>query len=357
MSDRARLLTVVAFLVAAAATFVPAPSGVAATTEADSATADSLLGPTIAAVGDMACDQSDPAFRTGEGGPLACAQRRTSDAMLADTTIDGGILGLGDYQYDCGDTADYAVSYDPTWGRLDPQWDALVAGNHEYKTGNDVFGSPCPTTNVTAQNFFTRFGFSNTYGPVSHPETAGHFSFDLGSWHLIGLNGNCANSGVGGCSASSKQTKWLKADLAATTQTCVLAFWHQPLWTGIQTGKNNKYKPWWAALYAAHADVVLGGHVHNYQRFAPMDFDGNPDSVNGITEYIAGTGGEKQVVVKAGVVPYPVAQVKSFGYLRMTLLETGWTEDFLDTFGNVIDSSTGTCHDVAVPPTSPPNNL
>lgn len=312
---------------------------------ATSAQADSLGNPTIAAVGDMACDPANKGFNRGAGTSIACGENRVSDAMLADTTIDGGVLGLGDYQYDCGDAADYAVSYDPTWGRLDPKFDATVAGNHEYKTGTDKYGSPCPSSNTTAAGYFTRFDFTTnaSIGSVSHPDTQGHFSFDLGSWHLIALNGNCKNAYVGGCSATSAQTQWLRADLTANTQPCVLAFWHQPLFTGVGTGKMSAYRRWWDVLYSYGADVVLNGHVHNYQRFNPMNSSGVLDP-RGITEYIAGTGGEDQNAVTAGVTPTPAASAKTFGYLRMTLLPGGWTEDFVDYNGSVLDNSAGTCH-------------
>ena len=297
---------------------------------------DNLGNPVIGAVGDMACDSSDRSFNNNNGTATNCAEKRTSDVVLADASLDG-VLGLGDYQYDCDDPADFAVSYTPTWGRLGNEM-TPVAGNHEYKTGTDVYGTPCPTSNATAATFFNYFTHS-------HPATYGHFSFDLGQWHLIGLNGNCGYSGVGGCRATSPQTQWLKADLAATTQPCILAFWHQPLFTGINTGKNLVYKPWWDALYAAHADVVLNGHIHNYQRFAPLAPDGTADSINGITEYIVGTGGEKQVPVNTTVLPQPVANAKTFGYLRMALLPTGWQADFIDSSGAILDaSSSGVCH-------------
>src|SRR3954469_10726829 len=100
----------------------------------------------VAAVGDMACDPSNRAWRYGDGTSSACAQKRVSDEVLSDVSLQA-VLGLGDYQYDCGDPADYAVSYSPTWGRLDGIMNP-VAGNHEYKTGNDVYGQPCPTTNA-----------------------------------------------------------------------------------------------------------------------------------------------------------------------------------------------------------------
>ncbi len=291
----------------------------------------------VGAVGDMACDSSDPAFNGGAGTPGNCAEQRTSDQMLGDPAI-GSVLGLGDYQYDCGDISDYQVSYNPTWGRLDNRMDP-VAGNHEYKTGNDVYGRPCPTTNKTAANFFTHFGAS------AHPETNGHFSFDLGSWHLIGLNANCANQSTGGCTDTSAQTTWLKADLASTTQPCILAFWHQPLFTGLANnrGWNRTYQPWWNTLQAAGADVVLNGHIHNYQRYPALDANGNQTSA-GITEYVVGTGGEKQVAVSSAATVDPITWRKSFGYLRMTLLPTGWTADFVSDSGQVLDSSAGACH-------------
>ena len=294
--------------------------------------------PVIGAVGDMACDPADSRYHEGQDTSLACAQSRTSDAMVSDTSLTT-VLGLGDYQYDCGDPSDYEVSYDPTWGRLDESMNPVV-GNHEYKTGTDVFGTPCPYSNATAQSYFAHFGES------AHPASAGHYSYDIGTWHLIAMNGNCAKKSVGGCSASSLETAWLKADLAATNQPCVLAYWHQPLFTGlaIAGGQNSLYKPWWDALYAAHADVVLNGHIHDYQRFAALDPSGNLDPVNGITQYVVGTGGEEQVAVKASATPQPLAWFKTFGYLRMTLEPTGWTTEFVDFHSTVLDTYSGTCH-------------
>jgi hypothetical protein len=291
--------------------------------------------PVIGAVGDMACDASDSEFNGGAGTAANCAEERTSDAMLADASI-SQVVSLGDYQYDCGDLADYQASYNPTWGRLDALMNP-IPGNHEYKTGVDVHGDSCPTSNSTAQNYYAHFG------AAAHPDTNGHYSFDLGTWHLVALNANCARSAVGGCSATSSQTTWLKQNLAATSQPCILAYWHQPLFTG---SANNAvgYKPWWNALSAAHADVVLNGHVHNYQRFAPLTPIGDTDSANGITEYIVGTGGEKQAPVNSLAVPYPVAHAKTFGYLRITLQPTSWTAEFVDYTGAVRDTSTGTCH-------------
>lgn len=296
--------------------------------------ADPPPDPVIAAVGDFACDPADSGYLGGLGNATRCQQLATSNALLADPTV-GAVLGLGDFQYDCSDPADWVVSYNPTWGRLDARMDP-VAGNHEYKRGTDLFGTTCPAGNSTAQSYFAHFGAS------AHPESSGHFSFDLGTWHLIGLNANCNASGVGGCAATSSQTKWLTADLAATKQRCVLAFWHQPLFTG-RPKLGTSYRPWWNVLQAAGVDVVLNGHVHNYQRFASALPSGAASS-SGITEYVVGTGGEGLMTVTATASPYPVASAVTFGYLRMTLQPAGWQAQFVDLHGQVLDTSSGTCH-------------
>lgn len=287
---------------------------------------------TIAAVGDMACDPSNNI--TKYSALIECQQQAVSDRLLADTSVTA-ILGLGDYQYDCGDLADYAVSYNPTWGRLDYLMDPS-AGNHEYKTGKDAWGAQCPTTNTTAANYF------NHFGAAAHPETFGHYSFDLGTWHIVALNANCSQKNVGGCAATSAQTKWLKADLSATTQTCIAAYWHQPLYQGLANDYVATYKPWWDALLAAHVDVVLNGHIHNYQRYAPMDSTKHAN-VDGVTEYVIGTGGEAQVAMKSNGVK-PAAWLKMFGYMRMTLAASGWHTEFIDSAGVTHDEFDGVCH-------------
>jgi hypothetical protein len=250
-------------------------------------------------------------------------------------------LALGDIQYDCGGLADYAASYTPSYGRLKAVT-RPVAGNHEYKTGSDSFGGTCPTSNATAANYFSYFGAS------AHPETSGHYSFDLGHWHIVALNANCSNTNVGGCGATSPQTNWLRNDLATTTQPCIAAIWHQPLYTGLNTGSPAgyiaAYKPWWDVLKAAGADIVLNGHSHNYQRFASMNSTKGPDP-GGLTEYIIGTGGEEQVSVRATADPQPVFWSKNFGYLRLSLHEDGWSSEFRDVSGAVVDPFNGKCHE------------
>ena len=343
---RRRLLAAVSALLAVLAACAPAPppgaprtasegraSPGAAAERQGTTRAAAQRGTVIAAVGDMACDPADPRFNDGNGTKHNCAAERTSDAVLDDDSVEHVLL-LGDYQYYCSDPADWKESYDLTWGRLDlPIYP--VAGNHEYLTGPDTFGDLCPAENATAEPYFDYFG------SAAHPETRGHYSFDMGNWHLIGLNSNC--NAVDGCGLSSVQTIWLKLDLAANAKRCVLAFWHQPLFRGQGSGIPDAFLPWWIALYEADADVVLNGHVHNYQRYPPLDPEGFRTEF-GITQYTVGTGGEDLTAVQKRSIPAPVAWEKEFGYLRMTLLPTRWIAEFVSYEGKVLDKSSGTCH-------------
>src|SRR5713226_6225506 len=217
--------------------------------------------PVIAAAGDIACDPDDPNFKGGNGTPNGCAELRTSSGLSSDSTVDL-VLGLGDYQYECDDLNDYTLSYTPSWGVFNSMM-YPVAGNHEYQTGTDRFGGTCPATNTTAANYFWYFGVN-----ADPNSNGGHFSFDRGGWHIIGLNANC--SSVGGCGSSSPETVWLSTDLNTTSQACILAYWHQPLWTGLSTN-DSRSSAWWNLLYRKHADVILNGHIHNYQRFPKLN--------------------------------------------------------------------------------------
>ena len=305
------------------------------------ATDPSTGDPVIGAVGDTACAPEDASFNGGAGQAYNCGEVRTSAQMESDHTIDV-LLGLGDYQYGCGDPAEYALSYTPSWGFFNQMIDPAV-GNHEYNTTtNSATGTPCPDANGSAQDYFNYFGAS------ARPATNGHYSFNLGAWHLIALNGNCNDTGVGGCNASSAQTQWLTADLAANTQPCIMAYWHQPRWTATSSN-NSTYAAWWNLLYASHADVVLNGHIHTYARFDQLNPSGAVDP-NGIREVIVGTGGESLQSASASANPKPLANFRSFGYLRMVLHPTGYDAQFIIASGAVKDTFSGTCHGSSAPP-------
>jgi uncharacterized repeat protein (TIGR01451 family) len=326
------------FLILAAAVAVALLGGRVGTAYATDPSGD----PVVAAVGDMACAPDDSHFNGGSGTASNCGEARTSAQMEQDPTIDM-LLGLGDYQYGCGTLAEYAQSYGPTWGFFNDIIDPS-AGNHEYSTStNSATGAACPDPNNAAQDYFSYFG------ATAHPATAGEYSFNIGKWHLISLNANCSKTNVGGCGAGSAQTQWLQSDLNANSQPCVLAYWHQPRWTANSSNASS-YATWWSMLYAAHADVVLNGHVHTYARFGQLNPSGAADPANGIREVIVGTGGEALVSASASANPAPLANYRTFGYLRMVLHATGYEAQFIDSTGSVKDTFSGTCHGTTPPP-------
>src|SRR5664279_3941289 len=236
--------------------------------------------PVIAAAGDIACDPADAHFNGGNGTLNVCQQKVTSNQLVAGNFA--AVLSLGDNQYYCGSLAAFQQSYDLSWGRVKAITHPVV-GNHEYLThGGSGPSTGCDTTNTNGAGYFSYFG------SAAGTQGQGYYSFNVGAWHLIALNSNCGSAG--GCGATSAQGKWLAADLAAHRNQCVLAYWHIPLFSSGGRANANTLS-FWQQLYAAHADLVLDGHDHIYERFAPQTPAGVADPVNGIPEITVGTGG------------------------------------------------------------------
>ncbi len=265
----------------------------------------------IAAAGDIAC-------KPGEVEGRECQHGRTAD--LIGRINPDAVLALGDTQYD-GALSDFQRSYDPTWGRF-KQITHPAIGNHEYDTGG--------------HGYFTYFG-----DRAGRPG-AGFYSFDLGNWHLISLNSNCER--VGGCGRGSPQERWLREDLAKHSKKCTLAYWHHPRFSsGTEHGSDSNVHAFWEALYEHGADVVLGAHEHNYERFAPQTPDRRVDRSRGIRQFVVGTGGKS--LYEFGR-PLPTSEVRkaTFGVLRLTLSRSSYEWRFVPTGGSFQDSGRDRCH-------------
>jgi hypothetical protein len=102
------------------------------------------------------------------------------------------------------------------------------------------------------------------------------------------LNSECEF--VGGCGAEDPRIRWLERDLAANPTSCTLAYWHHPLLSSSRYGYALRMKPAWEALFGGGAEVVLNGHAHFYERFAPMEPDRELNYERGIREFVVGTG-------------------------------------------------------------------
>jgi acid phosphatase type 7 len=297
--------------------------------------------PVIAAAGDIACDPLDSHYSNGNGSSSQCAQKATSNLLVNKGYA--AVLALGDNQYYCGSLSAFQQSYDPTWGRVKSITHPVV-GNHEYLThGGSTPATGCDATNTGASGYFTY------YGSAAGSPGAGYYSFNVGAWHLIALNSNCGNAG--GCSTSSAQGKWLAADLAANSTKCLLAYWHIPLFSSGGRANNNTLS-FWNQLYAAGADLVLDGHDHIYERFAPQTPAGVADPVNGITEITVGTGGSNHTSIASIATNSVVRNTTSFGVLKVTLHAASYDWSFVAANGTFSDGGTANCHHGSAAPSA-----
>ena len=277
-----------------------------------------LFVPIIAAAGDISC---------APGMRAACRQMDTAEVIgdISPHTV----LALGDNQYDSGELENYLAAYQPSWGRFKAVT-RPVAGNHEYQMPR-------------ARGYYDYFnGPGRLTGPAGDRDR-GYYSFDMGAWHFIALNSNCRD--VGGCQAGSPQEVWLRVDLQASDARCTLAYFHHPLFASGTNGNNPQMGALWQALYAFNADVVLSGHDHLYERYAPQTPQGVADPARGIRQFVVGTGGHS---LTRFVAIQPNSEVRSneaFGVLKMELGGDGYTWEFRPVTGSrFTDSGSGACH-------------
>ena len=276
----------------------------------------------LAAAGDLVCDPADPSYDGGDGTSKACRQADVSDLLLADDGVDA-FAALGDLQYSNGTPSAFRSAYHPTYGRILDRT-IPVAGNHEYGTRDAA-------------------GYYGYFGARAGDPARGYYSRDLGSWHVVVLNTNCGE--VGGCPSSSAQAAWLRADLAASDARCTVVLAHHPFRSSGEHGSTGGIAPLWRELYDDGADLVLVGHDHDYERFAPLDrsYDVVADG-QGIRQFVVGTGGKGLRPFAGTVTGSRERQASAFGYLRLALGDGSYTWDFraLPSSGYA-DSGTGTC--------------
>jgi hypothetical protein len=295
--------------------------------------------PVIAAAGDIACDPASPTFNGGNGSVTSCRQKYTSDLLLNAGLA--AVLPLGDIQYHCGGYQAFLQSYDLSWGQV-KDITRPVVGNHEYLTSG---GTDCTIANEGAAGYF------NYFGAAAGNPGQGYYSYDIGDWHLIALNSNCMD--VGGCGPTSPQGKWLIADLAANPKWCTLAYWHIPLFSSGGRAEINS-RDFWQILYDRDVDLILGGHDHIYERFAPQTPDGIADPVRGIRSFIVGSGGANHTSLATIAANSEVRNTDTFGVLKLTLRLSGYDWKFVPEAGKSFsDSGTQECHGSGTPPVPP----
>jgi uncharacterized protein YjdB len=285
---------------------VGGPVTITATSEGQSGTSAITVTPPSASV-----------VLVGAGDIADCDAQPT--AALLDN-IPGTVFTAGDNAYPDGTAADYASCYDPSWGRHKART-RPAPGNHDYNTSGAT-------------------GYYAYFGALAGPAGRGYYSYDLGAWHIVSLNSNVSMS------AGSAQETWLRADLAASTKTCTIAYWHHPRFSsGSNHGSSTQSAGVWQALYDAGAEIVISGHDHEYERFAPQTPSAAADPARGIREFIVGTGGAG---LYSFATPLPNSEVRddtSFGVLKLTLSNGSYTWEFIPIAGDSFtDSGSGTCH-------------
>lgn len=268
---------------------------------------------TVYAAGDIArCPHPDPAFSSAAETAAIVAAGLAADPQSA-------VLTLGDSTYPVGAAAEFRNCYGPTWGRFkDRTWPA--PGNHEYATAK-------------AAPYFAYFGARAAHG---------HYSVELGSWHVISLDSDLAPA------AHAAQLAWLREDLARHPARCTLAYWHHPLYSSGGHGSIAKMRDAWQELYRAGAEIVLSGHDHDYERFAPQDAGARLDAARGIRQFVVGTGGAYPTPFLWTAANSEVRDSSGAGVLRLRLLEDGYEWQFLPAgtlpAGAVADHGSGACH-------------
>ena len=254
----------------------------------------------------------------GDIGSCASAGDEATAALL--DSIPGTVFTLGDNEYESGTPSEFRNCYDPSWGRHKARTKP-VPGNHDYGTRGAA-------------------GYFGYFGSIAGDRQKGYYSFDLADWHIIALNDNISHS------AGSAEEQWLRADLAAHKTACTLAYWHAPRFSsGIEHGDDPSGDAFWQALYDANADIVMGGHDHEYERFLPQNPSGDADPIRGIREFVAGTGGRSHYGLGRREANSEVFDAATFGVLKLTLSPGKYTWQFIPIAGQTFtDSGSGVCH-------------
>jgi hypothetical protein len=272
-----------------------------------------MLALVVAAGGLAACEPPPPAILWAVGDVARCGGDHPEVAALL-AGQPGNILGLGDLAYGSNPARDFANCYDPWFGQFRDRMHP-APGNHEYSAGSPPGA------------------YLSYFGAAAAPGGATWYSFDAGGWHIVSLDSNCGEPGMG-CGPSSPQYRWLAADLARSTTPCLLAYWHHPpfasqtAWPGMPA-----LVPMMLLLQSHGLDVLLSSHVHNYERFGHMGADGRPNP-SGFRAFVVGTGGASH---HGDGAVFPGSEVRNddtFGALRLDLAPNGYTWQFVPVAGS-----------------------
>lgn len=260
------------------------------------------------------------AVLVGAGDIASCASSGDEETANLLDEISGTVFTAGDLAYENGSAADFSNCYAPSWGRHKSRT-RPSPGNHEYFTMGAA-------------------GYYDYFGAAAGDPTKGYYSYELGAWHIIVLNSNVR------VDAGSPQEQWLRRDLANSSVRCTLAYWHHPRFSsGADHGASPALQPLWQALYDYGADVVMSGHDHIYERFAPQTPAGALDMAKGIRQFVVGTGGASRDQIGLITANSEVRSSGAWGVLKLTLLPDRYEWRFVPVQGeSFTDAGSASCH-------------
>jgi hypothetical protein len=269
--------------------------------------------------------RSEPVVLVGAGDIANCEISGGSGAVATARVLDqipGTVFTVGDHAYPSGTAEQFRDCYEPSWGRHKART-RPAPGNHDYLTSN-------------AKPYFEYFGDS------AGPERRGYYSYSLGAWHIVSLNSFIPAGN------RSPQIEWLRKDLADNRSACTLAYWHIPVFSsgphGVEVQNSNHMLAAWQVLYEFGADVVVNGHDHDYERFAPQDPKGKVDSAKGIREFVVGTGGGGLYEFRRILRNSEARANRSYGVLKLTLGAADYSWEFVAAAGEPFrDAGTAAC--------------
>lgn len=281
----------------------------------DEAPRDATRGQPPASSGSLPAAQD--ASLVGAGDIATCPGGGSAATAALLDGIPGPVFTAGDSVYDSGTEREFRDCYDPTWGRHRSRT-FPVPGNHDYQTPG-------------ASAYFAYFGAAGMPG-------LGYYAYRLGAWDVYALNSNIP------VDEHSQQYRWLESELSQRASLCSVAYWHHPVVSEGRNGDNRFMLPIWRLLSRHGVELVVTGHDHNYQRFAPLDGDLRPAPVNGIRQFVVGTGGAHKYGFAA-----PASNTENrgiaWGVLRLGLHATSYEWEFLPVPGETFrDFGRDECH-------------
>jgi 3',5'-cyclic AMP phosphodiesterase CpdA len=266
----------------------------------------------------------EPVVLVGAGDIANCEITGGSGAVATGRLLDqipGTVFTLGDHAYPSGAAKQFQECYEPRWGRHKVRT-RPAPGNHDYLTDN-------------AKAYYEYFGDN------AGPKRRGYYSYTLGTWHIASLNSFIA------ADRHSPQIEWLRKDLAENYSACTLAYWHIPVFSSGPHGSDVRMsmhmQEAWRVLYEHGAAIVIAGHDHDYERFAPQDAEGKADP-KGIREFVVGTGGGGLYEFRRIRPNSEAHSNRSYGVLKLTLRDADYTWEFITAAGEPFqDSGTARC--------------